>query len=441
MHTTAHEIEASLAEGRLYDAQRAVASQDAADRRADVALRRLAAATYAIAGDERALAAVVDPQLLACRTETEALSILPAAGQPLSHDFLTAATLMAWSNERAGAYDFFREARDRAASEGRPYIAVAACERLAHHCILFGDFQQAAATIDDGLRLTALHRLEGWRLRCAARAVTLALDVEDLVRADALAGDAAPPQEAVGTRALFAPGRVRLALLCDDAESLRLWTSERIADLALYSVDAPLAIASATALLHAAADDVALPPAHAVALRRVLAMIDRASNAIEFLALAARFGTLDEARLAVDLLAAQFAPQRRYIDAHRQLARAHVLLRTDERATAIDCAGDAARAFDAIGARYWTNQAMLLLVRPDHVDEPSLRRRPTAVSLTRREQQVAHLIRRGASNREVARTLQISEHTVERHVSSILSRLGLRSRWQIADVRIVTSEH
>ncbi|MGA9944581.1 MAG: helix-turn-helix transcriptional regulator, partial [Candidatus Cybelea sp.] len=54
-------------------------------------------------------------------------------------------------------------------------------------------------------------------------------------------------------------------------------------------------------------------------------------------------------------------------------------------------------------------------------------------ALTGREEQVAQLIRRGARNREVAAALQISEHTVERHVSSILGRLGLRSRWQIAD--------
>ncbi|HYL27426.1 MAG TPA: helix-turn-helix transcriptional regulator, partial [Candidatus Nitrosotalea sp.] len=83
--------------------------------------------------------------------------------------------------------------------------------------------------------------------------------------------------------------------------------------------------------------------------------------------------------------------------------------------------------------RRWTNEAMLLLVHHERSPEPPRRRRPTALSLTEREQQVSHLIRRGASNREVARTLQISEHTVERHVSSILGRLGLRSRWQIAD--------
>ena len=89
-----------------------------------------------------------------------------------------------------------------------------------------------------------------------------------------------------------------------------------------------------------------------------------------------------------------------------------------------------------MGFRCWTDEAMNLLVHDDAADSAPPRRRPSALSLTGREQQVAHLIRRGASNREVARTLQISEHTVERHVSSILSRLGLRSRWQIVDLKL-----
>jgi DNA-binding NarL/FixJ family response regulator len=156
--------------------------------------------------------------------------------------------------------------------------------------------------------------------------------------------------------------------------------------------------------------------------------------------LAARCGDAEDARLAVDSLRAVFAPRRRYIEAHYLLARAYGLLRAADRAGATSSAGDAARAFDALGLRQWTNEAMLLLVHNDGAAFPQSRRRPTALSLTRREEQVAHLISRGASNREVARTLQISEHTVERHVSSILSRLGLRSRWQIVDRRIANGE-
>ena len=52
--------------------------------------------------------------------------------------------------------------------------------------------------------------------------------------------------------------------------------------------------------------------------------------------------------------------------------------------------------------------------------------------LTAREREVASLIALGKSNREIADKLVISERTTERHVSSILSKLGFDSRTQIA---------
>jgi DNA-binding NarL/FixJ family response regulator len=54
------------------------------------------------------------------------------------------------------------------------------------------------------------------------------------------------------------------------------------------------------------------------------------------------------------------------------------------------------------------------------------------VDLTPREQEVLSLIATGASNREIAEMLCISEKTVKNHVSNILSRLNLRDRTQAA---------
>jgi non-specific serine/threonine protein kinase len=52
--------------------------------------------------------------------------------------------------------------------------------------------------------------------------------------------------------------------------------------------------------------------------------------------------------------------------------------------------------------------------------------------LTRREAQVATLVARGLSNRQVAAELFLSVRTVEVHVDHVLSKLGFRSRTQLA---------
>ncbi|OLP18243.1 DNA-binding response regulator [Leptolyngbya sp. 'hensonii'] len=57
---------------------------------------------------------------------------------------------------------------------------------------------------------------------------------------------------------------------------------------------------------------------------------------------------------------------------------------------------------------------------------------PELAQLTPRELEVLHLIGQGYSNREIAQTLYITERTVKNHVSSILSRLHLRDRLQVA---------
>jgi DNA-binding CsgD family transcriptional regulator len=53
-------------------------------------------------------------------------------------------------------------------------------------------------------------------------------------------------------------------------------------------------------------------------------------------------------------------------------------------------------------------------------------------ALTRREQEVAALVARGLSNRQIASEFHLSERTVENHVSKILRKLGLASRAQVA---------
>jgi NarL family two-component system response regulator LiaR len=56
----------------------------------------------------------------------------------------------------------------------------------------------------------------------------------------------------------------------------------------------------------------------------------------------------------------------------------------------------------------------------------------TGSALTEREVKVLELLARGLSNQEIAQELCISKHTVNTHVSNILSKLHLASRTQAA---------
>jgi CRP-like cAMP-binding protein len=64
---------------------------------------------------------------------------------------------------------------------------------------------------------------------------------------------------------------------------------------------------------------------------------------------------------------------------------------------------------------------------------PSPRGRASAFApLTPREREVAALIAQGLTNREIAAVLVVTERTAATHVEHILSKLGLRSRAQVA---------
>jgi DNA-binding CsgD family transcriptional regulator len=105
-----------------------------------------------------------------------------------------------------------------------------------------------------------------------------------------------------------------------------------------------------------------------------------------------------------------------------------VLAETD-RARAKDVLTVAAETASEIGAR---TEQQVAEKRLRALGVRTWRRGPGSELLTERERAVARLIAAGASNPEIAQELFLSRKTVERHVSNLLKKVGVRNRAELA---------
>ncbi|WP_030434697.1 helix-turn-helix domain-containing protein [Actinoplanes subtropicus] len=124
-----------------------------------------------------------------------------------------------------------------------------------------------------------------------------------------------------------------------------------------------------------------------------------------------------------------------------EAARAELLLGESLAARGLpgEAAGPLTRAgdmFDRLAAYPWNLRARRTLdtparppTRPIRADAPQ---RWCAAGLTEKEMQVAALVARGATNREVAEKLFLSHKTIEFHLRGIFRKLGIRTRTELA---------
>ncbi len=101
-----------------------------------------------------------------------------------------------------------------------------------------------------------------------------------------------------------------------------------------------------------------------------------------------------------------------------------------EPAAAVAEAHAALDAFEALGARRGSDAAAALL--RSWGERVTQVRGSTSASLSRREREVLLLLGEGLSNRELAERLFLSRKTIEHHVRSVLTKLGLHNRAEAA---------
>ncbi|GGH44056.1 helix-turn-helix domain-containing protein [Microbacterium album] len=148
--------------------------------------------------------------------------------------------------------------------------------------------------------------------------------------------------------------------------------------------------------------------------------------------LAARQGDAEGAESAIDQgLALDPELSRPLPRARLELTAGSHLRRLGRRSTAAELLRSAEQRLRRIGATPWLERCTRELdacgLRPARRSGPA-----SEASLTSHERRVAHLVSEGRTNRQVADELYVSIKTVESHLSRIYTKLGVRSRLQMA---------
>lgn len=224
---------------------------------------------------------------------------------------------------------------------------------------------------------------------------------------------------AAGTRAAPAVGSLVELAAADAAASgcprctneFRLKAAEALARVGL--VDDAAAHMAAT---DAGGSDEPLPKLRRLTAHALLAAATGEADAVRLLEDACELAAdsargLDELWLRIDLGRA-LEP----VDRERATAELRAVAARADDLGAAAARGVAERELRRLGVRTWRRG----------------RTRAAAAELSEREREVAELVAGGASNPDIAQALFLSRKTVERHVSNVLAKLGVRNRTELA---------
>lgn len=117
--------------------------------------------------------------------------------------------------------------------------------------------------------------------------------------------------------------------------------------------------------------------------------------------------------------------------AKTELFYAHHLRRSRKPRAAREHLRDALKIFQEYDADLWAQRTRSELRAAGETVATTTRPRTTA-KLTPQQEQIARLVAEGATNREIATQLVVSPRTVDHHLRNIFTKLGVRSRVELA---------
>jgi DNA-binding NarL/FixJ family response regulator len=91
-----------------------------------------------------------------------------------------------------------------------------------------------------------------------------------------------------------------------------------------------------------------------------------------------------------------------------------------------------AAILSVLSGGYWVDDAVLAQYVQERPRKPAAR--DAQDGLTQREIEVAELLKRKLSNKEISVSLAVSEGTVKFHIANIFSKLGVRDRWSAVEL-------
>ncbi|HZO67034.1 MAG TPA: AAA family ATPase [Kribbellaceae bacterium] len=138
-------------------------------------------------------------------------------------------------------------------------------------------------------------------------------------------------------------------------------------------------------------------------------------------------GSTEQLESSVAMLA---AAGNRYEQARSELLLGEARRRERQRGAARVALRSAIAGFESAGATTWAERARSELAA---TGETARRREPSAIGeLTPQERNVARLVTRGLSNRQIAEQLFLSPNTIETHLRHIFQKADVTSRTQLA---------